>query len=758
MKPRFLLLFTLGAAVALLLAVVAAAESPAPASTIVVAIHDEPTTLYIYGDSSGAAAVIQQAFLDGPIDTSNYGYQPVILEKLPDLEAGDAVTHTVTVHPGQRYVSDGQILTATHDLLATQMVVTFTLKAGLMWSDGNPLSAADSAFSFVVDCHPDTPTKKFTCDRTAGYTAVDRTAVWTGLPGYIDAQYFLRFWTPLPQHLLGDLTPKEILDSDYGRHPLGWGPFVVDEWLPGRSIRLVRNPNYGRPGLPLVDQLLVRVFANGDQALRALLRGEVHAILTGLVDEAQLPTYLDLEAQGVLDTAVGLTPSFEHIDLEIQPADSRPALFAGTAVRRAVAYGTNRQAIADLGTYGAAPVSDSFVPADHPFYPPPGVLAGYPYDPDLARSLLQAAGWRDADGDGIREAHGVLYQVPTWDWEAGTYGPTQTVTIPDGTPFVATLNVEALHWRTSAAAQFRQDMAAIGISATLEFMSRGDLFAPGPEGPLAGRRFDLAEYDRGFAWDGCAAYLAWSIPSAQYGWSGENYGGFVNPVYDAACSAALTSLSPEAQAGNYHTAQQVFSQQLPALPLFHRIKVVLTTPNLTGFSLDPTAGALSNVEELGLSSYGWVDPSTGGGVQSNDGRTQIVVAPGAVTDSVRLTFTPWVVVPGGTLVSIGHAFDLTAVYSDTGQPAQLLPGHTLSITIHYGTAELPAPVFEKSLALYGWDGSQWAREPTSAVDTAHNVITAAPGQFSRWAALVQVHNAYLPVTLRDARFRLPNGP
>lgn len=103
--------------------------------------------------------------------------------------------------------------------------------------------------------------------------------------------------------------------------------------------------------------------------------------------------------------------------------------------------------------------------------------------------------------------------------------------------------------------------------------------------------------------------------------------------------------------------------------------------------------------------------------------------------------------PGSNLTGIGHVFDVTAVYSDTGQPAQLAPGQAYTLTVQYTDTE-KGPAIESTLALYWWDGSQWVKEDSSVVDTAANTITATPNHFSRWAVLGETRRVYLPLVMR----------
>jgi hypothetical protein len=92
-------------------------------------------------------------------------------------------------------------------------------------------------------------------------------------------------------------------------------------------------------------------------------------------------------------------------------------------------------------------------------------------------------------------------------------------------------------------------------------------------------------------------------------------------------------------------------------------------------------------------------------------------------------------------------YDVTAVYSDTGQPAHLAPGQTYAVTVHYTDAE-KGPAIEDTLALYAWDGSQWVKEPGSVVDPVAKTVTASPDHLSLWAVLGETRWVFLPLVLR----------
>jgi hypothetical protein len=145
-----------------------------------------------------------------------------------------------------------------------------------------------------------------------------------------------------------------------------------------------------------------------------------------------------------------------------------------------------------------------------------------------------------------------------------------------------------------------------------------------------------------------------------------------------------------------------------------------------------------------------ITPGSGGTVRGDTISTTVSFTPGAITDTVTITLTAQL--PGYTsnLQDIGHFFDVTAVYSGTGQPAQLAPGQTYTLTAQYNDAE-KGPAIESTLALYYWDSNQWMwiKEPTSVVDVNANTVTATPNHFSVWAVLGETRRVFLPVILKN---------
>lgn len=112
---------------------------------------------------------------------------------------------------------------------------------------------------------------------------------------------------------------------------------------------------------------------------------------------------------------------------------------------------------------------------------------------------------------------------------------------------------------------------------------------------------------------------------------------------------------------------------------------------------------------------------------------------------VTVTYTPLTLTQPPTrrkVIALDHTFAVTAVVSDTQEPAQ--PAQPFTLTVPYQAYE-PGSVIETTLALYWWDGSQWVKEPGSSVDPATNTLTAITDHFGRWTVMGETRELFLPI-------------
>lgn len=137
-------------------------------------------------------------------------------------------------------------------------------------------------------------------------------------------------------------------------------------------------------------------------------------------------------------------------------------------------------------------------------------------------------------------------------------------------------------------------------------------------------------------------------------------------------------------------------------------------------------------------------PITGGNLSSTDGNTNFIFPTGAFTQTVDVTYRQLLYDENvGNLVGIGHTFDISAVYSDTGGTAYLAPNQTYTFTLDYSNADIDLLV-ESTLALYYWNSDTWLKEETSSVDTESNILIATPDHMSLWAIFGQARD--IPIT------------
>ena len=568
-------------------AATAAPPTPAGPHELTLCLASEPSSLYAYARPEPGREHILAALYDGPIDAHAYTFEPVLLEALPSAANGGLQTQTMRVSPGETVVdalgralpleaglslqqAGGGLLTyaGAGPVDLPQTVVTFHLRPGLRWSDGAPLTAADSVFAYSLGRSPDSvdPLQALAA-RTATYTAPDpATLVWTGLPGDVSPLAFTHLWPPLPQHLWQGLSAVEIADSPQAnRRPLGWGPFVVAEWTAGDRLVLERNPNYWRvgEGLPRLDRVIVR-FVDGAPALAATLRAGECQLAPSSPGLDQAAASLAATSSPRLEHVAG--PILEHLDFGLRPADG----YAGNAaalqdirVRQALAHCLDRPALAPYPDLAAL---SSFLPPDHPRLAPDAVATAF--DPARGRALLAEAGWNDADGDGLLDV--------TLNLVGGPAGNAARE---------ALLAAVQAQWQVNC-----------GVAVSVQALTRGELEGNWPLGVVFGRRFDLALFGwRIGAVPACALYTTAQIPNDANP-AGANAAGYASPAFDEACQRALTA--PDS-AGAHAEAQRLLAAGLPMLPLFFQPRHGAVLPGVQGYVLDGSSESeLWNIEEI----------------------------------------------------------------------------------------------------------------------------------------------------------------
>ena len=596
--------------------------TPPESRSLAICLGQEPNTLYPLGELNAAARSVLAAVNDGPIDMVGYDYQPVAITRLPSFENGDAEIVSTPVQAGGQVVdADGNLVVLangtrvrpagcrgddcviTYDgsspLEMDQMVVNFSLRPDLTWADGTPVTADDSVYAFTLASDPNAVVKSFLAERTQIYEAADpQTIQWWGKPGFIDPAYFTNIWPPAPKHLWGDFSAADLPNIDIAsRSPLGWGPYMIEEWIEGDHITMTKNPYYFRAadGYPKFDTLSFRFIEDPNMALSEMVAGRCdildptirldnHAGLLQEMQSGEQAQAFFVSGMTIEWLGLGITPASYDDGYEPVRQGDRQDVFGDAHTRQGIAYCLDREGVVKDALYGLTTVPATYIPVGHPLYDTN--IDALPYNPETGISLLEQAGWRDVDGDPSTPITAV-----------------NVTNVTPGTPL-------QLNYYTTTATQRRQvvdilekSLAQCGIGLNVEYFSQNDLYSPGPDGFLFGRNFDLIEYAMGV--DGIEPPCGWfttdEIPTSSNSWIGTNVTAYKNKDFDTACRSAQLSLPDEpSYLESYRQTQVLFSTELPAIPLYYRLRIAAARPDLCHFDLDATANPLWNIEAFDM--------------------------------------------------------------------------------------------------------------------------------------------------------------
>lgn len=298
---------------------------------------------------------------------------------------------------------------------------TLTLRDGITFSDGSPLTSADVLFSFAVVYDPRVNSGLAADLKIAGQpldvTAPDARTIVIRFPApFAPGLRLLDSLPILPRHRLeaafneGRLAKTWSPGQDVSQIT-GLGPFVLVEHAPGQRLVLKRNPRYWRRDddgtpLPYLETLTVLVVPDQNAEAVRMQAGEADLMSNGDVRPEDVPAYRRLAEQGrirLIPAGMGLDPNQLWFNLSPKgEGDPRSRWMRHRSFRRAVSCAADRQAIANAVYLGeAVPIHGPVSPANRTWHRPPARPCDN--DPAAARELLAALGLSDRDGDGVLE-------------------------------------------------------------------------------------------------------------------------------------------------------------------------------------------------------------------------------------------------------------------------------------------------------------------------------------------------------------------
>ena len=545
-----------------------------------------------------APAAFAERGSDGTVSIL-YWQAPSILN--PFLSGGtkDVESSSIIIEPLARYDEAGTLTPWLVDEIPTVenggvsedlKSITWKITPGILWSDGTPFTANDVKFTADYCMHPEGGCAQVT--KFEGVTSIEvvddlTVKVTFAEPTPFPYGPFVGGESPIIQaaqfkDCMGAKAP-ECTQQNF--NPIGTGPFVVDEFKPNDVITLSANPNFRHPDKPAFAKVLFKGGGDATAAGRAVME-------TGEFDYAwnlQLApdVIANMEKGGKGVPVAGFGPLMERMELNHTNPDPalgpdersvvRPHPFLDDpAVYKAMSLAIDRPLLVEVGYGQAGKVTCNYVPAPEAFNSTS--MKCDVQDIEGAKAMLEEAGYKDTNGDGIRET-------------------------PAGVPMKILYQTSTNAVRQDFQALIKQWWSEIGIDAELRNVNASVFFGGDRGSPDTFQKFyaDVEMYANTFNGTDPQAYLGNLLcdkaPSPASQWQGENISRFCNEEYDALYKELTKTAGAEARSEIGKRLNDLAIENGAMIPLVHRGRLSAHANSLGGVILNVWDSELWNVAD-----------------------------------------------------------------------------------------------------------------------------------------------------------------
>lgn len=426
---------------------------------------------------------------------------------------------------------------------------TFRLRQGIKFHDGTTLDAA------AVKAHFDRTIDPKTGGRSAGW--IDQLQSTTVVDPQTVTMVLKNPWAPLLATLtvsafgIPSPTAVQAKGQNFGQNPVGSGPFMFKEWVPGDHITLVKNPNYQcylpyvtNKAAPYLDQVVWRVIPETQSQIAALEAGEVQLLnlapqhVKDFVNRSGFTTYSKPKT--------GTLTNFVEFNFFKPPFDD-------VKVRQAFAHAIDVDTIIATVLEGQAVRNPVFMPVGLPGWNQQvGQQHGYAFDPSKAKSLLDEAGWT---GSGVRQKNGQALEIAMMTFSADPFA--RVVEVMQG---------------NAADIGFKMTIQTLEVGSELATISKDD-------NPT---NLDLIN------WGWPTSNLLWMMTHSNQPLGRYHTTNQANAAkFETVITQTLAELDPAKRADLYGQAEALLLDDCAGVPLYSDIYTYATPDKVKGFALGP---------------------------------------------------------------------------------------------------------------------------------------------------------------------------
>lgn len=492
--------------------------TPRYGGTLVVRVHSEPPSLNAIVDSD----LITTWMLDRKV-----------LQSLAALDS--------TRHPDYPLKP---VLAESWEVSPDGLTFTFRLRRGVKWHDGQPFTGQDVVATVKKILDPGVRAmhlRNYFEDLEEIRTAPgdDFTVIARYRKPYFMAFRFLATLAIYPKHVLD--VAGDLMSHPIHRAPVGTGPFRFKEWITADRIVFERNEDYwGRKAY--LDRVVYRLVEDHTSAFQLLQKGEFD-LFTPVQPQAWVN---DMPAIEALVKGYNRIRFFDVNYMWIGWNQDRP-FFRDRGVRLALTYAMDREAMRQKFLLGMdRPTTCHFYPESDSC---DSTLDPRPYDPKKAAALLDEAGWKDTDGDGVRDKGGVPFRF--------------TFLVTSSSVFLGKLTP-----------YLQQELRKLGIEMEIKKVAWA-LFIQ----MVREHKFDAVSMMWGNTDVHSDPFQIWHSSQAK---DGSNYISYANPEVDALIEKARVTLDDEARSELYRWFGRILHDENPYTFLYNRPTLDVVRKNVRG--------------------------------------------------------------------------------------------------------------------------------------------------------------------------------